>query len=96
MKENKVTVYIKTNEHKCILEVNSSLFLEDTEGWTAIDEGIGDKYSHAQMGYFDKPIYTNDGIPRYKLIDGKPVERTSEEIEADTTCHLLLNSLLQK
>ena len=27
--------------------------------------------------------YTNDGVPRYKLVDGKAVERTVEEIEAD-------------
>ena len=45
--------------------------------------GYGDKYHHAQGNYFPQPIYTEDGIPRYKLEDGKAVERTEEEIEAD-------------
>ena len=44
---------------------------------------MGDKYAHAQGNYFDKSIYTNDGVPQYKLVDGKPVERTEEEIEVD-------------
>ena len=30
-----------------------------------------------------QPIYTEDGIPRYKLQDSKAVERTEEEIQAD-------------
>ena len=32
---------------------------------------------------FDGGIYTTDGIPRYKLVDGQAVERTGEEIAAD-------------
>lgn len=83
MEENKVIVFIKTNEYNNILEINSSVFLKNTDGWISIDEGIGDKYTHAQRGYFDKPIYNNDGIQRYKLIDAKPVEQKSEEIEMD-------------
>ena len=83
MEENKVIVYVKTDEQNRILEVGSSVFLTDTEGWIKIDDGLGDKYTHAQRGYFEKPVLTNDGVPRYKLSDGKPVERTQEEIEAD-------------
>lgn len=43
----------------------------------------GDKYHHAQGNYFDKGIYTEDRIPRYKLVDGQAQERTEEEIQAD-------------
>lgn len=82
MKENYI-VYVKTDEQNRIITINSSAFLDNTENWTKIDEGLGDKYHHAQGNYFDKPIYTEDGVPRYKLVDGNPVERTSEEIEAD-------------
>ena len=76
-------VYIKTDEKNRIIAINSSAFLDNTESWIKIDEGTGDKYHHAQGNYFDKSIYTTDGVPRYKLVDGKAVERSDEEIEAD-------------
>lgn len=76
-------VYVKIDEQNRINAVNSSAFIFNIAGWIKIDEGIGDKYHHAQGNYFDKSIYTKQGIARYKLIDGKAVERTSEEIEAD-------------
>lgn len=76
-------VYAKTDEKNRIIAINSSAFLDNTESWTKIDEGLGDKYHHAQGNYFDNPIYTDDGVPRYKLVDGKAIERTSEEIESD-------------
>ena len=81
-KENYI-VYARTDGRDRILEVNSSAFLTDAAGWTAIDEGLGDKYHHAQGNYFHKTLYTEDDIPRYKLEDGKAVDRTTEEIEAD-------------
>ena len=39
--------------------------------------------NHAQGNYFPKPIMDERGIYRYKLEDGKPVERTQEEMDAD-------------
>ena len=75
------SVYVQTDEQGHITAVNSSAFV-DAEWGAEIDQGYGDKYHHAQGNYFDQ-IYTDDGIPRYKLEDGKPVERTEEEIEAD-------------
>ena len=48
-----------------------------------IDEGTGDRYNLCQSHYFEGGIYTTDGIPRYKLQDGKALERTEEEIAAD-------------
>lgn len=56
---------------------------EDLTGWVQIDEGAGDRYNLCQSHYFPDGIYTKDGIPRYKLAGGKPVERTAEEIAAD-------------
>lgn len=75
-------VYVKPNDAGYITTVNSSAFLPDTTGWTEIDRGYGDKYNHAQGNYFPQPIYTDGGAYRYKLVDGKPVECTSEEIAA--------------
>ena len=76
-------VYVRTDAQNNIIAINSSVFLDNTESWIKIDEGLGDRFHHAQNHYLDKSIYTADGVPRYKLVDGKAVERTSEEIEAD-------------
>lgn len=76
-------VYVKTDDANRITAVNSSAFLTNTDGWTEIDSGYGDKYHHAQGNYFEKPIMDERGIYRYKLVDSKPVERTPEEMDAD-------------
>lgn len=73
-------VYVKVNDSGYITAVDSSVFLSDTTGWVEIDSGNGDKYGHAQSKYFPEPIYTMGGAYRYKLVDGKPVECTAEEI----------------
>lgn len=75
-------VYVKTNSSGYITAANSSAFLPDTTGWTEIDSGYGDKYHHAQGNYFPQPIRTMGGAYRYKLVEGKPVECTPEEIAA--------------
>ena len=75
-------VYVQTDEQGRITAVNSSAFVGEDWG-TEIDQGYGDQYHHAQGNYFPAPVYTADGIPRYKLVDGSPVERTEEEIAAD-------------
>lgn len=72
-------VYVQTNADSYITAVNSSAFLPDVTGWTQIDEGIGDKYAHAQGNYFDKPLMDENGCYNYKLADGKPVETTEED-----------------
>ena len=79
---NPYIVYAKTDSGGYITAVNSSAFLPDTAGWTEIDSGYGDKYHHAQGNYLPKPIITMGGAYRYKLVDGKPVECTAEEIAA--------------
>lgn len=73
-------VYVKVNHSGYISDINSSIFLSDITGWTEIDRGYGDKYSHAQNNYFPDVIMTDDGAYRYKLVEGKPVECTAEEI----------------
>ena len=78
--KNPYIVYVKTNSSGYITAVNSSAFLTDTTGWVEVDRGYGDKYHHAQGNYFPLPIITDYGAYRYKLVDGKPVECTAEEI----------------
>ena len=76
-------VYVKVDESNRVTSINSSAFLADVTGWTEIDSGYGDKYHHAQGNYFDKPLRDERGICRYKLVNGRPVERTQEEMDAD-------------
>lgn len=73
-------VYGRTSPKGYILEVNSSAFLADTNGWTEIDRGYGDKYHHAQGNYFPQPIYTRGGACCYKLVGGQLVECTPDEL----------------
>lgn len=84
MGEDLITVYIKTDENNNIIAVNSSVFLADLANWIEIDSGTGDKYAHAQGHYFNKPLTNENGIYNYKYIDGVIVEKTSEEIAAET------------
>lgn len=79
----KVKVYIKTDSEDRITAINSSMFITDTSNWTEIDEGNGDRYMHAQTHYFPLPIINDNGVYRYKLTDGVPVERTPEEMAED-------------
>ena len=81
--ESKIKVYIKIDSAGNITDVNSSIFLSDVTDWTEIDEGNGDKYAHAQGNYFEKPLTDDNGIYRYKYLDGAVYEKTEEEIEAE-------------
>ncbi|MEA5085112.1 MAG: hypothetical protein VB018_13340 [Lachnospiraceae bacterium] len=76
-------VYIQMDSNNCVTSINSDIFLTDTTDWIQIDEGIGDKYSHAQGNYFDTPLTNDDGVYLYKYVDGIVAERTAEEIAAD-------------
>ena len=66
-------------ENGIIIAINSNAFLTDTTNWIAIDEGIGDKYHHAQNNYLPDGLMDENGIFNYKLTDGKPELRTAEE-----------------
>lgn len=50
--------------------------------WVLIGDGYGDKYNLCQSNYLPQPLRTDGGAWRYKLVDGKPVECTAEEIAA--------------
>ena len=80
-------VYTKINGAGYITAVNSSAFLHDLAGWTEVDRGAGDKYHHAQGNYLAGPLMTMGGAYRYKLVNGKPVECTPEEIQEQETAN---------
>ena len=70
---------MKTDDLNNVIAVNSSDFLSDTTDWTLIDEGVGDKYHHAQNNYLDKPLTDENGLYNYKLVDGNIAERTEAD-----------------
>lgn len=77
-------VYIQTDDQNRIIVCEGGYTTPaDLTDWVQIDEGTGDKYNLCQSHYFDGGLYTADGIPRYKLVDGAPVLRSEEEIEGD-------------
>ena len=83
MQTPKSRVYVLLDSESRVLRLEGEYSLPaDLTGWTKIDEGNGDKYALAQSHYLAKPLY-DGAVPRYKLVDGKVVERTAEEIEAD-------------
>lgn len=79
------SVYALKDDKNRIIAVNSSAFLGDITGWIKIDEGVGDRYMHAQGNYLPGPVTDERGIPRYKLAEGNVVERAQEEMDADYT-----------
>ena len=82
MQPQKSRVYVLLDSESRVLRLEGEYSLPaDLTGWTKIDEGFGDKYALAQSHYLDKPLY-DGAVLRYKLVDGKVVERTAEEIEA--------------
>lgn len=82
--EMKSKVYVQTDDQGRITRCEGGYTTPaDLTGWTQIDEGMGDRYNLCQSNYFHGGLYTEDGITRYKLVDGQAVERTEEEIAAD-------------
>ena len=81
--DEKYIVYVRADEAGRIVVINSSAFLADTAGWTAIDEGYSDKYHHAQGNYFPLPLFGPDGCANYKLADGTPALRAEAEKAAE-------------
>ena len=76
-------VLVRVDDAGRVTAINSSAFVQNTDGWVEIDSGWGDKYHHAQGNYLPSALADRRGLYLDKLVDGKPVERTKEEIEAD-------------
>ena len=84
MEEITSKVYVMTDNQSRIIRCEGGYTTpSDLTGWMQIDEGEGDRYNLCQTHYFDSGLYTEEGIPRCKLEEGRPVERTEEEIAAD-------------
>jgi hypothetical protein len=85
MLEQPFKVLVRVDSAGRVVAINSSAFVQDTDGWTEIDSGYGDRYHHAQGNYLPGPLMDDRGVYRYKLVDGAVVERTQGEMDADYT-----------
>lgn len=81
----KSRVYVLCDEAGRVLRLEGEYSLPaDLTGWTLIEEGPAcDRLNLAQSQYLPKPLYTQDGLYRYKLVDGAVVERSEEELKAE-------------
>ncbi len=85
-------VYVQVDTDNNIIAINSSAFVDENWG-IKIDEGLTNKFHHAQNNYFNKPIITIQGVYRYKLIDGVVIEKSDEEITSEES---IIISLINK
>lgn len=67
----KYQVYIQTDEDGNVIGINSSAFLENTDGWIQVDEGEGHKYHHAQGNYLSKGLTDEYGRFNYQYVNGE-------------------------
>ena len=67
MEQQQIKVLVKLNEKSEIIEIGSSIFINDTD-FIEIDEGFGDKFAHAQNQYLDKALTDEYGRFNYKYI----------------------------
>lgn len=74
LQQEPIKVYVKVNENNEIIEVGSSVFIQDLTGWVEIDSGFGDRYAHAQSQYFEKLLQNEDETYNYKLERANAVE----------------------
>lgn len=86
MKQQKSKVYAFPSTDGYITRIDGGYTtgnITNPEDWVLIDEGYGDKYNLCQSNYLPLPLMDERGVYRYKLVDGKAVERTQEEMDAD-------------
>ena len=76
-------VFIKTDSKNRITAVNSEIFIPDFSGWVEIGSGDGDRFVHAQGNYLPKSVIDDNGVYRYKFVDGAIYERSADEMAAD-------------
>lgn len=82
-----IKIYAKYDDHNSIISIRSSIFLNDTDGWTQIDEWVSGEdrylYAHADNGEYvkekhGKSLYDDKGRPNFH---GEFAEWTEEEKE---------------
>ena len=78
-------LFAKLNEQKHILSIYTDDFLRDTTGWVEIGE--------QEDRHYHQPLYSDDGIVLYELIDGKKTARPPLDIDAEQAINSAAASL---
>ncbi len=83
--EMKSRVYALPDDKDRVTRIEGQYTLPaDLTGWTLIEEGEPcDRLNLAQTNYLPHPLLTHDGLYRYRLADGKIVERSEEELKEE-------------
>ena len=85
--ETRSRVYILLDEQGRVTRIEGEYSLPaDLTGWTLIEEGAPcDRLNLAQSCYLDRPLYTEDGLPRwwYDAELGEVLPRPEELLEAE-------------
>ena len=81
--EEEYIVYAAADAAGRVTGIDSSAFLTDTAGWTAVDRGTGDRFHHAQTRYLASPLANEAGVLRWKLENGRLQLRSEEELQVD-------------
>ena len=79
-------VYVLLDVENRIIALDGGVSVSnvDKATWLKIDEGTdATKYGGCQQHYVEMPLYTMDGIPRYRWDGTKVILRTEEELETD-------------
>ena len=82
----KSKVYVKLDNQNRIIQCEGGYAMSNItniDEWTYLDSGYGDKYNLCQSHYFESGIYTDDGFPKYKYVNGSIVERSEDELSVD-------------
>lgn len=98
MMDNVVRVYARTDPKNRIIEIDSSIFLENLESWVQIDQNdsgsrdTSDAYALAKSNYFaagliypdgtHRYIYEPEYLPSYREATYDEIETEREEMEA--------------
>lgn len=95
MSEDEYKVYVRVDKAGRVVDINSSAFLPEPENWYCIDQGVGDRYHHAQGNYLPTPLMDARGVYAWKLADGQVVRRTQAEMDedAEAQAHMVQETL---
>ena len=94
----KSRVYALLDEQNNVTRIEGEYTLPaDLSGWTFIEDGTPcDRLNLAQSHYLDKPIMTDEGVYRYRCIDGVIYEKSQAEIDSEITPEIVTPSIEER
>jgi len=81
-------VFVRADRQGRVVEIASSAYRPDEEGFVQIDEGPGDRFRHAQGNYLPGGLTDGRGVYRYALRGGVLTACSQEEMDEDYAAQL--------